>query len=38
MLPKVRYDALHRGLADMLRAHEINIERATEALRTNSGG
>jgi hypothetical protein len=37
MLPKVRDDALHRDLADMLRSHEINIERASEALRTNSG-
>ena len=38
MLPKVRDDALHRDLADMLRSHEINIERASEALRTNPGG
>ena len=38
MLPKVRDDALHRDLSDMLRSHEINIERASEALRTNSGG
>jgi len=38
MLPKVRDDALHRDLTDMLRSHEINIERASEALRTNSGG
>jgi hypothetical protein len=38
MLPKVRSEALHRDLADMLRSHEINIERASEALRTNSGG
>ena len=37
MLPKVRDDALHHDLSDMLHAHEINIERATEALRTNSG-
>jgi hypothetical protein len=37
MLPKVRDDALHRDLSDMLRSHEINIERASEALRTNSG-
>src|SRR5262249_12891689 len=38
MLPKVRDDSLHRDLSDMLRSHEINIERATEALRTSSGG
>ena len=38
VLPKVRDDALHRDLSDMLRSHEINIERASEALRTNSGG
>ncbi len=38
MLPKVRDDGLHRDLSDMLRSHEINIERASEALRTNSGG
>jgi hypothetical protein len=37
MLPRVRDDALHRELADMLRAHEINIERANEALNTRSG-
>ncbi len=37
MLPKVRDDALNRDLSDMLHAHEINIERASEALRTNSG-
>jgi hypothetical protein len=38
MLPKVRDEALHRDLSDMLRSHEINIERAAEALRTSSGG
>jgi hypothetical protein len=38
MLPKVRDDALHRDLSDMLRSHEINIERASEVLQTNSGG
>ena len=38
ILPKVRDDSLHRDLSDMLRSHEINIERATEALRTDSGG
>jgi hypothetical protein len=37
MLPKVRDDALHCDLSDMLRSHEINIERANEALRTTSG-
>ena len=37
MLPKVRDEALHRDLLDMLRSHEINIERAAETLRTNSG-
>jgi len=37
MLPRVRDDALHRDLSDMLRAHEINIERASAALRTSSG-
>jgi len=29
-VPKVRDDALHRDLSDMLRSHEINIERASE--------
>ena len=38
MLPKVRDEPLHRDLSDMLHAHEINIERAAEALRTSSGG
>jgi hypothetical protein len=38
MLPKVRNEGLHRDLSDMLHAHEINIERAAEALKTNSGG
>jgi hypothetical protein len=33
MLPKVRDDALHRDLTEMLRAHEINIARANEALK-----
>lgn len=32
MLPKVRDDALHRDLKDMLKAHEANISRANEAL------
>jgi uncharacterized protein DUF6306 len=38
MLPKVRDEALHRDLFDMLQSHEINIERAAEALKTRSGG
>ena len=38
MLPKVRDNALHRDLSEMLQSHELNIERASEALRTNSGG
>ena len=33
MLPKVRDDALHRELSEMLRAHEANIARANEALQ-----
>jgi len=33
MLPKVRDDALHRDLADMLQSHEVNIARANEALK-----
>ena len=33
MMPKVRDDALHRDLADMLRSHEVNIARANEALK-----
>jgi hypothetical protein len=32
MLPKVRDDALHRDLSEMLRAHEVNIERARSLL------
>jgi len=32
MLPKVRDDALHRDLTEMLKAHEINIERARVLL------
>ena len=32
MLPKVRDDALHHDLQDMLQAHEVNIERARVAL------
>jgi hypothetical protein len=34
MLPKVRDDALHRDLAEMLQSHETNIARANEALKT----
>jgi len=34
MMPKVRDDALHRDLADMLESHEANIERASEALKS----
>jgi len=33
MMPKVRDDALHRDLADMLQSHEVNIARANEALK-----
>jgi hypothetical protein len=33
MLPKVRDDALHRDLTEMLHSHEANIVRADEALR-----
>jgi hypothetical protein len=33
MLPKVRDDALHRDLKEMLRAHEVNIARANEVLK-----
>jgi superfamily I DNA/RNA helicase len=33
MMPKVRDDALHRDLADMLTSHEVNIARANEALK-----
>jgi hypothetical protein len=29
----VRDDALHRDLTEMLQAHEVNIARATEALK-----
>ena len=32
MLPKVRDDALHRDLSEMLVSHEANIARATTAL------
>jgi superfamily I DNA/RNA helicase len=34
MLPKVRDDALHHDLEEMLQAHETNIERARLALET----
>ena len=33
MMPKVRDDALHRDLADMLESHEVNIARASESLK-----
>ena len=36
MLPKVRDDALHRDLAEMLQSHEVNIARANEALKAAS--
>jgi hypothetical protein len=36
MMPKVRDDALHRDLADMLRSHEANIARASAALGSAS--
>jgi hypothetical protein len=32
MMPRVRDDALHRDLAEMLESHVINIDRANEAL------
>jgi hypothetical protein len=32
MLPKVRDDALHRDLSEMLTSHEVNIARANEIL------
>lgn len=32
ILPRVRDDALHADLADMLRSHEANIARANEAV------
>ena len=33
MLPKVRDDALHRDLAEMLQSHEVNIAGTNEALK-----
>jgi len=36
MIPKVRDDALHRDLTEMLQSHEVNISRATEALSAAS--
>ncbi len=33
MLPKVRDEALHRDLKDMLDSHVVNIDRANEALK-----
>ena len=32
MLPRIRDDALHRDLGEMLAAHEANIARANEVL------
>jgi hypothetical protein len=34
MLPKVRDDSLHRDLTEMLQAHESNIARANEVLKS----
>jgi hypothetical protein len=34
MMPRVRDDALHRDLAEMLESHVTNIARANEALET----
>ena len=36
MLPKVRDDALHRDLAEMLDSHVANIDRTNEALKPGS--
>ena len=36
LLPRVRDEALHADLSDMLRAHSVNIARAEDFLR-NSG-
>ena len=33
MMPKVRDDALHRDLAEMLESHVVNIARANDALK-----
>lgn len=33
MLPRVRDDGLHAGLAEMLRSHEVNIARANDVDR-----
>jgi nitronate monooxygenase len=32
MMPKVRDDALHRDLKDMLDSHVVNIDRANDVL------
>ncbi|MCW5735611.1 MAG: hypothetical protein KIS73_15890 [Enhydrobacter sp.] len=37
MLPKVRDDALHRDLAEMLQGHKVNIARASTALDALDG-
>ena len=34
MLPKVRDEALHRDLAEMLASHETNIARTNDALKS----
>jgi hypothetical protein len=36
MMPRVRDDALHRDLADMLQSHETNIARASAALEAGA--
>lgn len=36
-MPKVRDDALHRDLADMLHSHKANIARTSEALGAADG-
>ena len=33
MMPKVRDEGLHRDLAEMLQSHEVNIARASDALK-----
>jgi hypothetical protein len=37
MLPKVRDDALHRDLLEMLQSHEANIRRANDVLAQHTG-
>jgi len=36
MLPKIRDDALHRDLTEMLESHEVNIARASDALKSGA--